>query len=287
MFELEARIKAWRSELVRAGLNQPERLNELESHLREEIETLVSSGLKEADAFNPAVSRLGSSAQIQTEFQKIKGRSWLPLTIVLGLVVSMLSIVLFVALREIAAGNLSLLFAHVVSLTAGCCAGLITGVLGICYFCWRLFGNLTPTRLQPTRRALLFLNYLSTGLIATGFILGMLWARKNLGRFFGGDPREIGGLCVTAWFIATAIVQQFFRISDRKAMLMCISGNIVIILGWFGANMFTALQSYGFGTQWLFELLLGVHLIALLLGFIPADSLPLRTPRTPKTESYV
>src|SRR3954462_11189098 len=148
MFDLEERIKEWRSDLFLTGVNEPERLGELENHLREEIQTLLSSGLPEAEAFKIAVSRLGSCALIESEFRKIKGRSWPPLTAVLSLLIAVLGIVLFLVLRNIFAGNMTLLFAHVLSVTAGYFLGLLTGGLGICYVCWRLFDNLTPARLQ-------------------------------------------------------------------------------------------------------------------------------------------
>lgn len=77
MFNLEEQISNWRNELSRAGLS-PDALDELESHLRDEIHVLGASIKSEPDAFRLAVERLGPSAHLKIEFRKLGARNWTP-----------------------------------------------------------------------------------------------------------------------------------------------------------------------------------------------------------------
>jgi hypothetical protein len=64
------------------GLKSPEILNELESHLRDDIEQRMRSGLAAKQAFEVAVRQMGSVDVLNTEFAKVKGRGeWLRLTL--------------------------------------------------------------------------------------------------------------------------------------------------------------------------------------------------------------
>jgi hypothetical protein len=73
MFNLEEQIKAWRSELVCRGIKRPEVLDELESHLREQIDQLKSS---DEEAFRAAVRQLGESKDLKREFSKVSRNRW-------------------------------------------------------------------------------------------------------------------------------------------------------------------------------------------------------------------
>jgi hypothetical protein len=70
IFELEQSIADWRTQMLAVGVKTPVPLEELEIHLREEIEQQVKSGLSEQDAFNSAVQKIGQANVIQNEFQK-------------------------------------------------------------------------------------------------------------------------------------------------------------------------------------------------------------------------
>ena len=58
MFHLESSIAQWRQQMLAAGID-PSALHELESHLREEIERQIKSGLDESTAFATATQRIG------------------------------------------------------------------------------------------------------------------------------------------------------------------------------------------------------------------------------------
>jgi hypothetical protein len=73
MFDLEKSIADWRKQMLAAGIKSPVPLEELEIHLREEIEQQMKSGLDEAGAFNSAAQKIGQAGLLKTEFKKAGG----------------------------------------------------------------------------------------------------------------------------------------------------------------------------------------------------------------------
>jgi hypothetical protein len=71
MFNLEHSIADWRRQMLAAGIKTPVPLEELESHLREEIERQMKTGLNPQDAFTSAVQKLGPAHTVQNEFMKV------------------------------------------------------------------------------------------------------------------------------------------------------------------------------------------------------------------------
>jgi len=71
MPDLEQRIADWRRQMLAAGINTPVPLDELESHLRDEVERQVQAGLIAQQAFETAVQRIGQASALEMEFKKI------------------------------------------------------------------------------------------------------------------------------------------------------------------------------------------------------------------------
>ncbi|MHC4556646.1 MAG: permease prefix domain 1-containing protein [Planctomycetota bacterium] len=71
MFELNEQIAKWRSSLNQSDRLSKSDIDELESHLREEIENLIASKLSEQEAFLVAAHRLGHSSALAEEFEKV------------------------------------------------------------------------------------------------------------------------------------------------------------------------------------------------------------------------
>ncbi len=69
-FDLERAIHDWRQGLSKSVAINRESVDELETHLRDSIVTLMGKGLSEEEAFLIAVRRCGTQKQIQTEFSK-------------------------------------------------------------------------------------------------------------------------------------------------------------------------------------------------------------------------
>jgi hypothetical protein len=71
MFELEREISDWRRQMRSRGIKGPETLDELESHLRDDLEEQVRSGTEIQQAFESARARIGQSESLRVEFRKI------------------------------------------------------------------------------------------------------------------------------------------------------------------------------------------------------------------------
>ncbi len=57
--------------MLAAGIKTPVPLEELEIHLRDEIERQTKAGLNPQDTFNSAVQKFGSAHTVQNEFKKV------------------------------------------------------------------------------------------------------------------------------------------------------------------------------------------------------------------------
>jgi len=81
-FDLKQAVESWRNSLARSGVMDRESLDELESHLRDSIVALQTSGLSIEESFIIAKKRIGRSVDIDTEFAKVAGATmwndWLP-----------------------------------------------------------------------------------------------------------------------------------------------------------------------------------------------------------------
>lgn len=71
MSDVEARIEQWRAGLGGSETIGPADLEEMESHLRDEITHLKTAGLSDAEAFLVARRRLGNPAALEEEFLKV------------------------------------------------------------------------------------------------------------------------------------------------------------------------------------------------------------------------
>ena len=86
MFNLEQAIADWRQQMLGAGIKTPVPLEELENHLREEIEQQIKSGLNEHNAFEISIRQIGSPKALKREFKKSEGTFMTrTLTILLGI----------------------------------------------------------------------------------------------------------------------------------------------------------------------------------------------------------
>jgi hypothetical protein len=86
MFDLERSIAEWRQQMLAAGIKTPVPLAELESHLRDEIEWQMESGLNEQKALETSVQQIGQPKALDSEFNKSE-RTFMKrtLTILLGI----------------------------------------------------------------------------------------------------------------------------------------------------------------------------------------------------------
>jgi hypothetical protein len=72
MFNLEYAITLWRRQMATGGVKSRRVLDELESHLRDDIEQQVRSGINVEPAFLAAAERIGPASSLTTEFSKVR-----------------------------------------------------------------------------------------------------------------------------------------------------------------------------------------------------------------------
>jgi hypothetical protein len=72
MFNLDQEITKWRQQLVAGGITERDDLDELESHLRKDMEEQMRSGADVESAFKNAVRRMGAAGRLQEEFSKFE-----------------------------------------------------------------------------------------------------------------------------------------------------------------------------------------------------------------------
>ena len=85
MFNLEQSITEWRRQMLAAGIKSPVPLEELEIHLREEIERHTEAGLNKSQAFQAAVEKIGQAHLLQREFKKVEKSHKIIRAIMLGI----------------------------------------------------------------------------------------------------------------------------------------------------------------------------------------------------------
>jgi hypothetical protein len=272
MHNLEDSIAEWRKSMMAAARLSRESLDELENHLRENVDQLTRSGMTEIEAFQRAVTQLGGPPSIASEFQKLDQSTWLPVKVVIGIAVTeALALAIFLIARFDAARSGLLLANHVFSVTLGYTVTFLVGALGICFVGQRCFSDFSPSRMRFLTRVTFVLGCIAAGLTTIGVFLGMLWAKAEWGRFWAWDPKEIGGLSVIVWLICFLAIHRLRRITAHGVLVMSIIGNIVVSLAWFGANLLAGLHSYGTTNySWLLLAAVLSNLAVFLIGFAPA-----------------
>ena len=73
MFNLDQAIAEWRRQMLAAGIKTPGALQELETHLRDDVEHQILFGVSAEPAFDMAVQQLGNAHTLKAEFAKTAG----------------------------------------------------------------------------------------------------------------------------------------------------------------------------------------------------------------------
>lgn len=280
MHNLDKLILEWRKEAATTDVSA-ETIDELETHLREITERLVRSGMSVSSAFQRAVTELGTMPRISSEFRKLDQPLWLPvkLAIVAVGVTALTALVMAIAVigrRGSSAANL-VLAAHVFVILLGYTITLLIGGLGICFVGQRCVSDFSPRRMHSLTRATFALGCVAISLTAAGIILGMIWAKAEWGRYWAWDAKEAGAFTVIVWQACFLIASRFASDTARGVLIMSVLGNIVVSLGWFGANLLHG-GPHGYAAWGYWRLLLAavvLHFAFFLIGLAPAGWLRL------------
>ena len=89
-----------------------------------------------------------------------------------------------------------------------------------------------------------------TLLLATGTMLGGVWASYSWGRFWGWDPKETWAFIALLGYLAVLHARMVGWIREFGMAVGSILGFLLVLMAWYGVNFVlgTGLHSYGFGS---------------------------------------
>lgn len=238
MFELETAIRLWRQEMAAALGNRPEVVDELESHLREEMVRASLAGQPAETAWAAAVARLGSPAALAAEFAKTPAAAWrwapgwicaaVYLVVIVSAAIPMLGMI---SQRELG----MILVPHVFFILAGYLATMTFGGLSAWLTVSRIWGGVTRRRIECLRWWGWRFALAATALCLAGFVFGSVWGRLTLGAFWTNDPREFGGVAMIVWNLLGLAWLARPRSVGRIDLALGLVGNCVVGVSWFVA----------------------------------------------------
>ena len=235
MFDLEERIQSWRESLSSALGDRLDVVDELEAHLRDDVEQHVRAGRTAEQAFDAAVTGLGDPNTLAAEFRRAGGPTWLPARVAVALLVSVsVLLAVFIATRLVRGRIDPLLAGHVFAINVGYLATFSAGFLAVSAVFARSTGAFGARQADAFRRAGASICAVALAATLVGVLLSAAWSLLNRGVIWNWDAREVGGLCVAAW---SALSLSCFRqrgIDTTFAMLAGVIGNVLVALAWFG-----------------------------------------------------
>jgi ABC-type transport system involved in cytochrome c biogenesis permease subunit len=161
---------------------------------------------------------------------------------------------------------------HVITISLGYSAGLVSAFLSFLYLLMRGLGLDNGDR--DLRRSLTRAVYgtvcLTLFLSLVGTVLGGVWANDSWGRFWGWDPKENGALLIVLWTLSILHARLGGYIKEWGLHLASVATAAVVTFSWWHVNFLgVGLHNYGFtsGEKHIWTLY-GSILAILTLGFI-------------------
>jgi len=139
---------------------------------------------------------------------------------------------------------------HVLTITLGYAAFLLAMGLGHVNLGLYFFA---PGKTALFKTLSLFLYralQVGTLLLATGTMLGGVWASYSWGRFWGWDPKETWAFIALLGYLAILHSRFVGWIREFGMAVGSILGFLLVLMAWYGVNFVlgTGLHSYGFGS---------------------------------------
>jgi ABC-type transport system involved in cytochrome c biogenesis permease subunit len=161
---------------------------------------------------------------------------------------------------------------HVLTITLGYSAGLLSAFLSVIYLLMRGLGLDDGDKdiRRSLTRAVYGMICLTLFLSLVGTVLGGIWANDSWGRFWGWDPKENGALLIVLWTLSILHARLGGYIKEWGLHLSAVFTAAVVTFSWWHVNFLgVGLHNYGFtagkNTIWLFY---SVILLILIFGFI-------------------
>ncbi len=242
MFDLDQQIDCWKSAFAKKAACSSDELLELESHLREDIAALVAEGRSEQEAFCESVSRLGDPTEICGEFAKNENRFLWDGVALRGNRVMVNLAGLATGLLGLAVGMKrgdGLLGAHLGSIIFAYVVPFLLAVVGTYAIFRAAMVKSGQTQFQNRFAGQCrFLFGVIALVSATGVILGGLWAERHWGRFWGWDPKEIGGLSVVVCALVLYVLVTRRKPSSVHLGQASLVMSLVTFVAWFGPAVY-------------------------------------------------
>lgn len=148
---------------------------------------------------------------------------------------------------------------HVITVTMGYAAGLLTAFLSMSYVLMRALGlGADGKRLLRLITGAAYGGLLLTLFLSlVGTVLGGVWANDSWGRFWGWDPKENGALMIVLWTLIMLHARLGGIIRDWGFHLASIFMACIVSFSWWHVNFLgEGLHNYGFtsgkGFIWIF-----------------------------------
>jgi hypothetical protein len=226
--------------MAAAFRGREEVLDELEAHLRDEVDRLMQAGQPLERAVQVAAARLGRPGELAAEFAKVPPpfSPWLPVRLAwVAIAVLAVSLLGGLAPRLTVGGPDALLAVHRGAVTLGYLATLAVGSLAVCFLLTRLFRDLEAGQRRSLQRAALLLSLLAAVLTGLGIAVGGLCPFEKTGWCFGLSTHEVAGVVVLLWDGLLLVTCFCGRSAGglTAGMLLGVVGNVLVLLGWLGA----------------------------------------------------
>jgi len=188
MFNLDEAIAEWRRQMLAAGIKTPTPLDELESHLREDVEQQLRSGPGAEQAFEAAVQRIGKAGALKEEFRKIRTTRplWSRLMVSIGVV--------FLAFIILLSSFAIIICLHSWGERATASAAVAFTLLVACG--WRYAVPFLPVIASAGKRWAIGLTSIACGMVASS-----LFCNFVLPHFEGGPDHQLPAIALWAVFL--------------------------------------------------------------------------------------
>ncbi len=162
---------------------------------------------------------------------------------------------------------------HVITITLGYAAGLVSAFLSIVYVLLRSLGldGGDASLRRAVTRAVYGCICLTLFLSLVGTVLGGIWANDSWGRFWGWDPKENGALMIVLWTLAILHARLGGYIREWGLHLASIFGAMIVGFSWWHVNFLNVgLHNYGFAAEkkWAVMMFYGVMGCFILWGVV-------------------
>ncbi len=138
---------------------------------------------------------------------------------------------------------------HVLTITMGYAAGLLSAFLSVVYLLMRGLGldDGDKDLRRSLTRAVYGMICLTLFLALVGTVLGGVWANDSWGRFWGWDPKENGALLIVLWTLAILHARLGGYIREWGLHLASVFTAAVVAFSWWHVNFLgVGLHNYGF-----------------------------------------